>query len=89
MRTQKRRLRRGAHRRSRFYGDTRVDGEEASVRGRRSGRGGQRSGLGGAPLWHRTRCGVGGVGEQPEEATTGGVLTEEDDGGVTPVALLR
>jgi hypothetical protein len=55
----------------------------------RSGRGDHRSGRGGAP-WRRGTCGgVDGVGEQPEEAATGGVLTEEDDGGGTPVAQLR
>jgi hypothetical protein len=52
-----------AHRRSRFYGSTRVGGEEASVRGRRSGRGGRRSGWGGAPWRRGTRCEVGRVGE--------------------------
>jgi hypothetical protein len=78
-----------AHRISHFYSSMRVDGEEVPVMGRRSGRGGQRSGRGGAP-WHRgTRCGVGGVGEQPEEAAVGGVLVEEHDDGGTPIARLR
>jgi hypothetical protein len=66
-----------------------VNGEEAPVRGRRSGRGDRRSGQGGAP-WQCGTCGrVDGVEEQPEEATASGVLTEEDDGEETPIALLR
>jgi hypothetical protein len=54
-------------------------------RHRRSCRGDRRSGLGGAPCLCGTR---GGVREQPEEATTGGVLTKEDNGGGTPVGWL-
>jgi hypothetical protein len=76
----------GAHQRSHFYGGVRVDREDASVRGRRSGRGSRISGRGGAPWWHRT---CGGVREQPQEATIGRVLTEEDDDGGTLVAWLR
>jgi hypothetical protein len=60
-----------------------------AVMGRRHGEGPEEwlrrpeSGRGGAP-W---RCGThGGVREQLEEAPTGGVLAEEDDGGGTPVA---
>jgi hypothetical protein len=55
----------------------RVDGEEAPVRGWGSGWGGQRSGRGGAPWWHGTCEGVGGVRKELEEAAAGGVLTEE------------
>jgi hypothetical protein len=66
-----------------------LDGEEASVRGRRSGQGGRRSGRGGTPWRRRTRGEVGGVREPLEEAVVGGVLTEEDDGGGTPIARLH
>jgi hypothetical protein len=56
------------------------------VRGRRSSRGGRRSGRAGATWWRRTRCGVSGLGEQPEKAVTSEVLVEEDDGGGNHVA---
>jgi hypothetical protein len=64
----------------------RADGEETPVRGQRSGRGGWRNGRGGAPWQHGACCGVGGVGEQSEKAATGEMLTEEDDGGGSPMA---
>jgi hypothetical protein len=32
-------------------------------------------------LWRGTHGGVSGLGEQPEEAATGGVIMEEDDRG--------
>jgi hypothetical protein len=65
-----------------------IDGEEALVRGRRIGQGGQRSGQRGPPWWRGTCGRLGGVGEQLEEAATGGVLAEEGDDGGTPGARL-
>jgi hypothetical protein len=59
------------------------------VRDRKTGRGGRRSGRGGAPWWCGTHCRNGGVGEQPEEAATSGVLKEEDNDMGTAVARLR
>jgi hypothetical protein len=56
------------------------------VRGRRSGRGGQRSGQGGAPWQGKIHV---KDGEQLKEATAGGVIIGEDDGGGTPVTRLH
>jgi hypothetical protein len=55
------------------------------MRGRRSCQGGRRCGQRGAAWWRRVRYGVSGVGEQPEMAVTGEVLTEEDDGRGIPL----
>jgi hypothetical protein len=79
----------GAQRGRHFCGGAHANGDEAPVRGRRSGRGGRRSGWGGA-LWRcGAHCRVGGVGEQSERASASEVLVEEDDGGGNPVARLR
>jgi hypothetical protein len=67
-----------------FYNGARADGEETPVRGRASGRGGRRGGRGGPPWRRGAPCEVDEVGEQMEEATTGEVLVEEDDGGEVP-----
>jgi hypothetical protein len=63
----------------------RVSTRRRHRRGRRSGQGCRRSGRGGHPWRRGTRCRVGGVGEQPEEAAANGVLAEEDDGGGIPL----
>jgi hypothetical protein len=75
----------GAHRGRRFCNGARANGEESSMRGRRSSRGGWRSGRRGAPWWHGTRCRVSGVGKQLEKAATSEVLMEEDDGRGIPL----
>jgi hypothetical protein len=56
-----------------IYGSAHINGEEAPVRGRSSGRGGPRSGRGGAPWRRGTRS---GDQEQPKEAAACGLLTD-------------